>query len=250
MTLFNFNCFMNFNFAQPNFSFGCFTMPNFFSNKPFFNNFSYFSPTPWFQQYSNPNVLNSTSVFNYIDSTPSLSTNYSSVFDVSQVDYSKLWNNYAMATPSFDTFSWYQSNKTEKREDVNKEFVYDNKKDIYATKNASKIKKLDKEMQERTKKLIAYANENGYDVEITSGYRTQAEQIALQKKYKNEKGRVAKNSAHCQGKAIDIKVTKNGQKSDAGYKLLGKYATSQLGMRWGGNFTSYRERWHFDYNWA
>ena len=112
------------------------------------------------------------------------------------------------------------------------------------------MKNLTSEMQEKTKKLIAYANEKGYDVQISSGYRTQAEQNELKKKYANEPGRVADKSAHCEGKAIDIKVTKNGQESDAGYNLLGKYAKSELGMRWGGDFTSYRERWHFDYNWA
>ena len=105
-------------------------------------------------------------------------------------------------------------------------------------------------MQEKTKKLIAYANKNGYDVQIIDGYRTEAEQKELQNKYQDEPGRVATNSAHCAGKAIDIKVTQNGQVSDSGYKLLGNYAKSQLGMRWGGDFSSYRERWHFDYDWT
>jgi peptidoglycan L-alanyl-D-glutamate endopeptidase CwlK len=105
-------------------------------------------------------------------------------------------------------------------------------------------------MRERTEKLIAYAIENGYDVEIISGKRTQQEQEALRKKYANQPGRVAKRSAHVEGLAIDIRVYKNGTRDQKGYALLGDYAKSNLGMRWGGDFKTFREDWHFDYNWA
>ena len=105
-------------------------------------------------------------------------------------------------------------------------------------------------MQKQTQKLIAYANENGYDVQITSGYRSQEKQKQLQEQYKDQPGRVAKRSAHCEGKAIDIRVTKDGVESDTGYSMLGQYAKSELNMRWGGDFSSFRERWHFDYGWA
>ena len=173
-------------------------------------------------------------------------------------------NNYEL--PNLDTFTpstytpkeydWASSmglpssNPPKKKKVQNHSLAYNSKTDIYATQNAEYIKNLTNEMQERTKKLIAYANKNGYDVEISSGYRTEQRQKELQEEYKNEPGRVAEKSAHCAGKAIDIKVSKNGQESEAGYNLLGKYAKSELGMRWGGDFTSYRERWHFDYDWA
>ena len=127
---------------------------------------------------------------------------------------------------------------------------YTSKSDIHVSSNKNYLENLSPEMQEKTKKLIAYANQKGYDVEIISGYRTKERQKELQKQYKNQPGRVAKNSAHCAGKAIDIRVTKNGKETETGYKLLGEYAKNELNMRWGGDFKSFRERWHFDYAWA
>ncbi len=104
--------------------------------------------------------------------------------------------------------------------------------------NGDKIKTLTPDMQEKTMQLLDYAKEQGLNVQITSAYRTPEEQRELQRtrgKY------AAKNSAHCEGKAIDIKIV-NG--TDADYKKLGDYAKS-IGMRWGGDF-SVKERWHFD----
>lgn len=104
--------------------------------------------------------------------------------------------------------------------------------------NGDKIKTLEPNMQEKTMQLLDYAKEQGLKVQITSAYRTPEEQKELQRtrgKY------AAKNSAHCEGKAIDIKIVGG---SDADYKKLGDYAKS-IGMRWGGDF-SVKERWHFD----
>ncbi len=260
-----FNCFLNFNIniGQPRFgfNFGCFSMPNFFSGMPFFNNFNYFSPTSWFQQYSNPMMYSSPSVFGYMNNNPMPTFNQnSSVFMNYQTDFSNAWmQNSTMQMPSFDTFNWTtnissssSSDKKTKDKDVDDNFTYNNEKDIYSTKNAEEIKQLTSDMQERTKKLIAYANSKGYDVEIISGYRSQAEQDKLRAKYEaqGQKKRAAKISPHTSGKAIDIRVYKNGKKCEAGYDLLGKYAVDELGMRWGGNFKNWMvEKWHFDYGW-
>lgn len=74
MAMFNFNCFMNFNFAQPNFNFGCFTMPNFFSNFSLFNfgcnGFNQFS---FMNQYPNVGIMNSPSIFSGFSQTNNLS---------------------------------------------------------------------------------------------------------------------------------------------------------------------------------
>ena len=174
------------------------------------------------------------------------------------------WNNFYTPqmdiftrTSSVDSTSSSSTSTTELSETPakpkatdNKPVDYSNMSDINASSNKEYLKNLSPEMQEKTKKLIAYANENGYDVKITSGYRTEERQKELQEQYKDQPGRVAKNSAHCAGKAIDIKVTKNGKESDSGYRLLGEYAKNELNMRWGGDFKSFRERWHFDYDWA
>lgn len=104
--------------------------------------------------------------------------------------------------------------------------------------NADKLKTLDPAMQEKTMQLLDYAKEQGMNVQIASAYRTPEEQRELQRtrgKY------AAKNSAHCEGKAIDIKIIGG---SDDDYKKLGDYAKS-INMRWGGDFRL-KERWHFD----
>lgn len=249
MALFNLNCFMNINFAQPRFTFGCFTMPNFFSNFSLFgfgcNGFNPFGQMSYFQPYYTPTSLQPPSVFGYMNNLPPVNYNLNSNLNY-MPNFNSCWGNYNIAPPQFDTFRL----SGVMPENKPKKVTYDSSKDKNATANADYIEDLTSEMQERTKKLIAYANENGYDVQITSGYRTEEEQNALKEKYKNESGRVANKSAHCEGKAIDIKVTKDGKESDAGYELLGEYAKNNLDMRWGGDFTSYRERWHFDYDWV
>ena len=166
---------------------------------------------------------------------------------VGNIDFSFSFN---YTQPSFDMYSSTRTTSETKTDKDDKHPKYNSSKDINADQNLRYLKNLTSEMQDKTKGLIAYANEKGYDVEISSGYRTESEQQALRERYQDEPGRVATNSAHCAGKAIDIRVTKNGKDSDAGYNLLGEYAKSELGMRWGGDFTSYRERWHFDYDWA
>lgn len=250
-----FNCFLNFNinFTQPNFgfNFGCFSMPNFFSNMPLFN-FPNFSTMPPFLQYPSPTNFNMPSVFS--GSSFNMPTmNFNSGFN--------MWQTSPM--PMLDTFNWSsgsnkvqssstKSNSNNQVEEAGKNFTYNNNKDIYAKNNAAKMKKLTSGMQEKTKKLIAYANAKGYDVYILSGYRSQAEQDALRAKYEaqGQYNRAAKVSPHTSRKAIDIRVYKNGKRSDAGYNLLGKYAVKELGMRWGGNFKNWMvEKWHFDYGW-
>ena len=115
--------------------------------------------------------------------------------------------------------------------------------------NNKHIAQLEPEFQLKVMKIIDYAKQHGYDIKITSSFRTRSHQDRLRQKYKNQKGRAAKVSPHMFGKAIDYQVLKNGRKSSAGYDLIGKYAES-LGVRWGGRFKTCVERWHIDYNWA
>lgn len=114
--------------------------------------------------------------------------------------------------------------------------------------NDDYIKELHPLMQQKVRQLEAYAKSKGYTFRICSGYRTREQQIALQEKYKDEKGRVAgaDSSPHRFGRAIDISSNGiNGILSEEQSRDLGNYAKS-IGLRWGGDFKSYRERWHFD----
>lgn len=111
-------------------------------------------------------------------------------------------------------------------------------------KDGDMISKLEPKMQEKTMQLLDYAKQQGLNVSIVSGYRNKEEQKHLQE---TRHEYAAKNSLHCKGKAIDIKIA-NG--SDSDYKKLGDYAKS-IGMRWGGDFKNPApERWHFDLGWS
>lgn len=111
--------------------------------------------------------------------------------------------------------------------------------------NDDYIKELQPLMQQKVRMLEAYAKSKGYPFKICSGYRTRDEQVALQKKYANQPGRAAgaDSSPHRFGRAIDIST--NGLLTESQCADLGRYAKS-IGMRWGGDFTTCRERWHFD----
>ncbi len=105
--------------------------------------------------------------------------------------------------------------------------------------NGDKISKLAPKMQEKTMMLLDYAKSQGMKVSITSGFRTRAQQEHL---LRTRPQYAAKNSLHCQGRAIDINIASG---KDADYKKLANYAKS-IGMRWGGDFRKVSERWHFD----
>lgn len=108
-----FNCFTNFNinFIQPNFgfNFGCFSMPNFFQNMPFFNcfsnfipfnSFNSFSPNSW-QQYTSPIMYNMPSLFN--SATNFAMPNTSFVNSFNNYNFNNSWNN-SFYGAGFDTF--------------------------------------------------------------------------------------------------------------------------------------------------
>lgn len=123
------NCFLNFNIniGQPRFgfNFGCFAMPNFFTTMPIFNCFNNFSAIPFFQQYNNPIAFNSPSVFSSLNTIPmpSFNLNNSSIFSNYQTDYSNMWQQTSVATPSFDTIDWsYSSNSLSKRKSSSKDY--------------------------------------------------------------------------------------------------------------------------------
>lgn len=110
--------------------------------------------------------------------------------------------------------------------------------------NDDYIKELNPTMQTKVRQLMAFAQSNNIPFKITDGYRTRNEQLSLIEKYKNQPGRTAgaDTSLHRFGRAIDIKVN---NLSESQTTKLGNYAKS-IGLRWGGDFTTCRERWHFD----
>ncbi len=108
---------------------------------------------------------------------------------------------------------------------------------------AAKVKQLRPEMQRKVAQLFAYAKQKGWDMTITSGFRTQAQQSNL-----IAQGRPAakgNTSRHLYGCAIDIRINGKAQGTSE-ITEMGKYAES-IGLRWGRHFTHPRsEDWHFD----
>lgn len=105
----------------------------------------------------------------------------------------------------------------------------------------------------RFAELVQHIEDSGYEVIITSSYRTSEKQQELYKQLKNqENGRAAKKSKHEYGIAIDINLKKGSKlwkKSTAkseweatGVPGLAK----KLGFRWGGDFSGNFDPVHFD----
>lgn len=116
------------------------------------------------------------------------------------------------------------------------------------TCNEDYISELQPKMQEKVRKLEAFARSKGITFRICSGYRTPQKQQSLIDKYGTRRAASVNGSPHRSGRAIDIST--NGILTEAQCTMLGKYAES-IGMRWGGRWggpgsSTQRERWHFD----
>ena len=109
--------------------------------------------------------------------------------------------------------------------------------------NSKYIEKLHPAMQEKMMQLLDWAKSKGISLKITSGFRSAAQQNALQ--YKNKGGKkiaaATGSSPHEYGIAVDFRSSNNtavGQKA------------KELGMRWGGDWGGRghwaKEEWHVD----
>ncbi|CAN5588082.1 hypothetical protein BH23BAC1_BH23BAC1_25550 [soil metagenome] len=107
--------------------------------------------------------------------------------------------------------------------------------------------------QGRFAKLIKEIEKAGYEVIITSSYRSTEKQLELYNKLKGQKnGRAAKKSKHEHGIAVDINLKKkdkywrkNTSKQEWEKTGVPKIA-KDLGFRWGGDFSNNYDPIHFD----
>lgn len=111
---------------------------------------------------------------------------------------------------------------------------------------ASQVKLLRPEMQRKVELMFKHAKEKGWTLTLSSGYRSTAEQKKLYDRWiagEYDVPVVAKpgTSRHEFGCAVDINVSGNG----ASAAEMGRYGRS-IGLRWGGDWSSNREEWHFD----
>ena len=118
--------------------------------------------------------------------------------------------------------------------------------------NKEYLKQLRPELQEKVEQLMEdyktaygqkYKKKCKQELVIIEGFRTQDDQNELRKTRADYAAKT--KSSHEYGKAVDIKIV-NGSGRD--YEILGACA-KKLGMRWGGDFKSTPEPWHFDLGW-
>lgn len=103
------------------------------------------------------------------------------------------------------------------------------------------------------RQLIDLSRQNGIEIIITQTLRTQQEQDALYAQGRTAKGNIVTNvryphSMHCWGMAFDFAVMVAGQinwnRLDL-YDRVGELGKS-LGLRWGGDFKTLKDRPHFE----
>lgn len=118
--------------------------------------------------------------------------------------------------------------------------------------NAQFTSELVPEMQPRVKCFLDTAKRYGFDIRITDGYRTPAQQQALYeigrvtpgKIVTNAKGLPTCQSNHCKRRAIDVVDRKSGYSIN--WEKLGKIGEA-CGLEWGGRWKSFPDRPHFQY---
>jgi peptidoglycan L-alanyl-D-glutamate endopeptidase CwlK len=123
-------------------------------------------------------------------------------------------------------------------------------------RSAKNIKTLKSEVQVLATKLIETAKDQGINAKVISGYRSYAEQDKLYAQGRTAPGKVVTKakggySFHNFGIAFDIGIfSEDGKKyygESEAYEVVGKIGES-LGLEWGGNWTTFKDEPHFQYN--
>lgn len=118
------------------------------------------------------------------------------------------------------------------------------------TEQRAYVEKLHPVAQPYFVRFINEAEKTGWTVIITSGYRDYAKQVQL--KAQNSKNASPGRSWHNYGMAIDINLSKGGERLRMASAKGAWQATGvpkialDMGMTWGGNFPNYHDPVHFD----
>lgn len=119
----------------------------------------------------------------------------------------------------------------------------------------AKIAELHPEFQKDITRLMMYALAVGLKPEIVEGHRTQERQEELYEQGRTKPGQIVtktKKSKHTEGKAVDIaSLDENGNityspEDTSFWDKMGAIARS-LGITWGGDWVSIKDRPHFQY---
>lgn len=126
-------------------------------------------------------------------------------------------------------------------------------KDRYYMKNSEYLNQLNPAVKSVFENLIADINKMGYQVVITSGYRSFQKQAELKKL--DPRNAAPGYSSHNYGTALDFVLVKDGKmiqknapRADWVKTGVPELAIKKYGMRWGGDFPGYPDHVHFDLN--
>jgi peptidoglycan L-alanyl-D-glutamate endopeptidase CwlK len=128
---------------------------------------------------------------------------------------------------------------------------YKKKYEANFTREKAKLDKLDPAVRSRAETLLGKGWDAGYDLTITQGFRSFAEQDKLYAQGRTTPGQIVTNarggqSFHNFGLAFDV-FDKNQKNWDAvDWKGIGKLG-EDAGLEWGGTWAKFPDRPHFQY---
>lgn len=104
-------------------------------------------------------------------------------------------------------------------------------------------------MERKCAQFLIICKADGYDIKITSGNRTQKEQETLYAQGRTIPGRIVTKtlqSKHIGGNAFDCAFKGNDPYPKFfDWRIIGEIGKS-IGLKWGGNFRSFRDVLHFE----
>jgi peptidoglycan LD-endopeptidase CwlK len=127
------------------------------------------------------------------------------------------------------------------------------KEKVWDAITEAKILFLHPAVREKAREFINKAQAQGINLRITSGLRTFDEQNTLYQQGRTTPGAIVTNakpgySSHNFGTAIDVVPIVNGNADwDTDWNKIGQIGKS-VGFAWGGDWTSFKDRPHFEMN--
>lgn len=117
----------------------------------------------------------------------------------------------------------------------------------------SRIDTLHPKVRSKAREFLIKAEKQGIKLRVTSALRTYDEQNALYAKGRTAPGKIVTNakggqSFHNFGLAIDVVEIKNGKAlwNNPNWNKIGRIGKS-VGFEWGGDWTSFKDKPHFQY---
>lgn len=122
---------------------------------------------------------------------------------------------------------------------------------VWDALSEQRIERLHPAIRSKARAFLNKAAQQGIKLRITAGLRSYAEQNALYAKGRTTSGKIVTNakggqSNHNFGLAIDVVPIKNGRADwDGPWEQIGAIGKS-VGFAWGGEWTSFVDRPHFE----